>query len=142
MDYCTAVKKNELELGVLELRDMQEVKRSHCKTPTYSVMPFLERNTGKYSTLVLVTCVCASLKTDGREHSGLTAMVVSGVEPREGPRTWGRLQSESLALFLKRTNKQINADHKYIRLLTTVQLVQSKSVTSVFVLRLFARLFI
>lgn len=99
MDYCTAVKKNELELGVLELRDMQEVKRSHCKTPTYGVMPFLERNTGKYSTLVLMACVCASLKTDGREHSGLTTMAVSGVEPREGLRTWGRLQREQLGLW-------------------------------------------
>lgn len=57
MDYCTAVKKNELELGVLELRDMQEVKRSHCKTPTYGVMPFLERNTGKYTGFDGL-CVC------------------------------------------------------------------------------------
>lgn len=39
--------------------------------------------------------VCVQTK-----YSGLTALVVSRVRTREGPWTWGRLQSESLALFL------------------------------------------
>ena len=97
VEYCIAVKNHKLELAVLELRDTWGEKISLQNS--CPMMSFLQRKARKHSTLVLVTCVQASLKTDTREHSVASKLwLFLKQSPGKG---WGRLQSEFLALFVK-----------------------------------------